>query len=153
MDDPTVSKKKIQEAEQEAEQELLGLIKKGNSHAIIDEAKETVRLMEQEIRLREEPYGHAFAPKKTHLGRAVGAKSYFPGVSTKILDIKRTAYLNFIKDYEKELEQRRPVYILPRELNPYYWNVPELRQMCRSEGLPDYGDKHILVARLKKVKK
>ena len=147
-----MSIKAEREAEKEAEQELLAVIKKGNSQAIIDETKEIVRLMEREIRLREEPYGYAFAPKKTHLGRGVGAKSYFLGVPTKILDIKRTAYLNFISDYEKELEQRRPIYLLPREINPYYWNVAELKEMCRSEGLPDYGDKHILVERLRRVK-
>ena len=138
------------EAEKEAEQELLAVIKKGNSQAIIDEAKEAVRLMEREMDLRRVPYGYEFAPKRRSKARAA---TYFPGVPTKVLDIKRNAYLKFIKDYEEELELRRPIYLLPREINSYYWNVAELKEMCRSAGLSDYGDKHILVARLRKVKK
>jgi len=143
------TKRQVGEAEDEARQELLEIIKAYREpEAIIEEAKSTVHFMEREMDLRRAPYGYEFAPKKSSKGKSLGATGYFIGIPTAVLSIKREIYLKFINDFQKELEQRRPIYLLPRGISPYVWN-----EMCRSEGLPDYGDKRILIERLRKVKR
>jgi len=149
-----LTKRLIEEAENEAQQELLEIIKECREpEAIIKEAKSAVHFMEREMDLRRVPYGYEFAPKKSSKGRSLGAIGYFIGIPTAVLSIKRKIYLKFIEDFQKEIEERRTIYLLPRGVSPYNWNITELREMCRSEGLPDSGDKNILIQRLRKVKK
>lgn len=149
-----LSKRQVRQAEDEAQDELFEIIKQNKiPEATIEAAKDTIRFMEREMDLRRDPYGYAFAPKKSSRGRSSGAIGYFMGIPTAVLSIKREIYLKFINNFQEELDRRRSIYLLPRGISPYVWNVAELRKMCRSEGLPDYGDKHILIERLRKVKK
>lgn len=144
----TKAEREIKGAGQEARDEIAKIIRESRStQDALESAREELRAIENELGKRTIPYGGGFVAGKRRLPQ------YFPGVPGVVLDTKRRIYKDFVEELEKELELRRPVYLLPREVNPYTWNIPELRQMCRSEGLSDYGDKHILIARLKKVRK
>jgi len=149
MDNP-VSKKKIQEAEEEARKEIAEFIKMSRSadHAL-KLVKQEVGYIEDELGKRSIPYGGGFRGGKVK-GTTYRRKvpQYYFGIPADILEAKRAIFKAFIEELEEKLaigpKTRREAIIMFDRGH----TLEELREMCRKKGLVVSGSKKQLIARL-----
>lgn len=141
-----VSQRAIREAEEEARADLAKLVKESRSATgALEDAKLELRYIEDELGKRSIPYGAGFVAGK---GRRKRLKAqYFPGVPSKILDVRRDVFKDFIEELERQLvapKTRREELIMYDKGH----TLEELREMCRKRGLVLSGTKKELIARL-----
>jgi hypothetical protein len=144
-----VTQKQIEQAEQEARDEIMKIIRESRS---AQDALNTARLelsaIEDELGKRATPYGGGFArSKRARRGGKRLKAHYFPGVPSKILDAKWRVYKDFIDGLERELAMPKT---RKEELIMYDrgHTLEELKEMCRKKGLSVSGSKKELIARL-----
>lgn len=138
-----VSKKAIQEAEQEARNEIAKLISESSStFDALRTAKQALGQMQDEIIKRTVPYGAGFWGGKWK-GKY---PQYFQGVPGKILEAKTQIYQDFIEQLEQVAipKTRREEFVMYDRGH----TLEELRQMCRDKGMVVSGTKKELIARL-----
>lgn len=144
-DNPGVSQKQIEEAEQEARNEIAKLVRGSRStRDALEAVRYELKAIEDELGKRTIPYGGGFYGGKWR-GRL---PQYFPGAPGKILDARWRIYRDFIEELERELAvgpKTREEMLISYDRGH---TLAELREMCRKKGLVVSGAKKELIARL-----
>lgn len=140
---PSISKKAITGAEQEAKDEITRLITQSrSSEDALKSARMELEAIEAELGKRTIPYGGDFYRKRR--GKLPQA---FPGVPGAILDVKRTIYKEFIDELEQQLGMPKTRKQMLIDYDRGH-TLEQLKDMCRKKGLPLSGGKKQLIARL-----
>jgi len=131
MDNP-ISKRRLKEAEEEARNEILELIKDARDiKEVLHQAKWELSYIEDELGKRSIPYGGGFV--SGHGTRKRIKAQYFPGVSGEVLNIRWRIYKDFIAELEPIID----------EIDHCLWafSYQEVKQMAVAEKISVAGGK------------
>lgn len=126
------SKKQLKEAEEEAQKEILQIIKDAhNIKEVLSYTKMELDAIEDELGKRSIPYGGGFVAG--HGRRKRLKRQYFPGVPGDILDVKWHIYKDTVAELEPIIEEIDACI--------YTFGYDEVKQMAIAEKITTVGGK------------